>query len=105
MSDNIIYVDGAKTKVAKYKAEDGAMKDYPRMGQGPATKATADDLARDALGFTNPNLHRRIEPKSVNQSQYEFQPRQYQLMIQGVNSYKTTTMSVHDENSTTSEIP
>ena len=32
------------------------------MGQGPAKLASDEDLERDEVGFTNPNLHRRIDP-------------------------------------------
>lgn len=33
------------------------------IGQGPARLCSDEDIARDELGFTNPNLHRRIDPK------------------------------------------
>lgn len=35
----------------------------------------------------------------------EYEPREYSLEIHGTNSYRTTTITVHDEDSTTSEIP
>lgn len=35
----------------------------------------------------------------------ELAPREYALEIKGTNSYRTTTITVHDEESTTSEIP
>ena len=35
----------------------------------------------------------------------ELAPREYTLEIKGTNSYRTTTITVHDEESTTSEIP
>lgn len=60
-------------------------------------------------GFTNPNLHRRVdahEPEHEdNQLNQELAPREYTLEIKGTNSYRTTTITVHDEESTTTEIP
>lgn len=119
MSDSIIYVAGGPyvtkinsnntvetVKISQYQSESGSMRSYPMIGQGPATRATAEDEARDALGFTHPNLHRRVFPQSESTvGEYEYVGRTYQLMIQGNNSYRTTTMYVHDENSTESEIP
>ena len=70
------------------------------------------------MGFTNPNLHRRIDPKeretadpSVEYNltedvpQFEFAPRKYKLLVSGVNSYRYTEVTNHDEDSTYWEIP
>lgn len=80
---------------------------YPKIGQGPATKVSEDATiidktaqAKDDVGFTHPNLHRRIYTPpdgSIN--------HKYELGIQGVCSYRTTETILHDEESTTSEIP
>ena len=35
--------------------------DNVKMAQGQAKLATEEDLQRDAVGITNPNLHRRID--------------------------------------------
>lgn len=61
------------------------------------------DAARDARGYTNPNLDRRIAkvdpiPEGALDTEYE-------LFIQGSHSYRLTTQITHDEESTTSEIP
>lgn len=80
---------------------------YPRMGQGPAklisngnTVIDATAKAKDDVGFTHPNLHRRIytPPDGSMNHNYEFS-------IQGVNSYRMTEIAAHDEESTTSEVP
>lgn len=92
-----------------YSDTDGTSRTYPIMGQGPSKQASTDDLARDELGFTNPNLHRRVDPKDPpiadNPLNQEVAPRGYQLQIQNVHSYRTTTINVHDEESIDSEIP
>lgn len=79
------------------------------IGQGPAKLASQEDLDRDALGFTHPNLHRRVDPKApeiadceLNQEQLK---RSYGLTIQNVTSYQTTHINTHDEDSTSVEIP
>lgn len=108
MADDIV-VRRSDLKDATYTDPEGNILPYPTIGQGPATLADEDDLARDALGFTNPNLHRRIDPHDppvaedpLNQ---EALPRSYNLQIQNVHSYRTTHINTHDEESVTSEIP
>lgn len=94
-----------------YVDSDNETHKYPVIGQGPATRADADDLARDELGFTHPNLHRRImnpgqtPPIAENPLDQEVAPRNYKLQIQNVHSYRTTQINVHDEDSIDSEIP
>lgn len=68
------------------------------MGQGPAKIADSNDLIRDAEGYTNPNLHRRINTSNEDDISVH-------VGIYGVNSYRTVEYEVHDEESTTSEIP
>ena len=92
----------------------------PIMGQGPAVQVSIDDdgvievirdddYARDEVGFTNPNFHRRVDPKepeiSENILNQEVDPREYKLNLMGTNSYRTTIINVHDEESVVSEIP
>lgn len=83
------------------------MKDitFPKVGQGPAVVASDDDLQRDDSGFTHPNLHRRIDPQSPDDDSLEYHPREYSLGISSVNSYRTTTIHYHDEETTEDEIP
>lgn len=76
--------------------------DMPVMGQGNMKQLTPEDQIRDDNGFTNPNLHRRIHP---HQYEGELDAREYNLAIQGVNSYRTTKYPIHDEDSITSDIP
>ena len=48
----------------------------------------------------------KLEQGEVATSLYdEVASRQYDLEVRGVNSYRTTTITVHDEESTTTEIP
>ena len=93
----------------EYEDSTGQSHQYPVMGQGPATPASEEDLARDELGFTNPNLHRRIDPQEPpvadDPRNQEVAPRSYQLDVQNVHSYRTTTINVHDEDSTDDETP
>lgn len=75
----------------------------PIMGQGNAKPATSEDKTRDDVGFTNPNLHERIEMNS--QPEGEFKPRKYHVSIQGVNQYRTTESFLHDDEVNEDEIP
>lgn len=102
---------------------------YPKFAQGQAKPATAENIQKDIIGITDPNLHRRIytESKPVEEmlsTEDDFvlaidddfmlssivdepveTPYTYTLSVQGVNSYRTTQTKVHDESSTESEIP
>lgn len=77
--------------------------EYTKVGQGPAKLATEADLINDETGYTNPNLHRRIDPQE--RPLPELLKREYELGIYNVNSYRTTTTNYHDEDSSVSEIP
>lgn len=73
------------------------------MGQGPAKLASNEDLQRDEVGFTHPNLHRRIDPHA---EEGEYFPRQYDLSINGTDSYRLTENFLRDENDNTDdEVP
>lgn len=58
---------------------------------------------RDEIGYTNPNLHRRIDPQEPTAPMVK--PNTYKLTIQNNNSYRLTQRHTHDEDSTTSEVP
>lgn len=80
---------------------------FPKVGQGPATKVSEDNKiidaeakAKDDVGFTHPNLHRRVNTPPEGSLHHK-----YELGIQSVDSYRTTEIITHDEESTTSEIP
>lgn len=79
-----------------YTTTDGQTHTLVFMGQGVAKIADADDIAKDEHGFTNPNLHRRIN----NQDD-----KSYTIGIYGLNSYRTTKTVTHNEDSTTTEVP
>lgn len=76
------------------------MEQYGKMASGPMKPADAKDLIKDEIGFTNPNLHRRIETETEEgQKRYTIGVYDHQ------HSYKTVDYSTHDEESTTCEIP
>ncbi len=81
------------------------MNEYYKMAQGPATEATAEDIAKDEEGITKPNLHRRIDPKQPQAGSEEYKPRDYKLNVSNLNSYKQTTINTHDEDGINNEIP
>lgn len=76
----------------------------PKMGQGPAVPADEEALAKDHVGFTAPNLHRRVIAPTVIEPG-EVTPREYQLLVNGTNSYRITTQHAHTEYGDENEIP
>lgn len=116
---------------------------FPKTAKGAARLATEEEIAREDVeyylasdlglilctdtgdmispntgdfGFTNPNLHRRIDDALPPAgSDYPFvyydsdgnpYPQSIVLGVwDGVNSYRTTQVFTHDEESTTCEIP
>lgn len=78
---------------------------FPKTGQGPAKLATIEDLERDKVGFTHPNLHQRVDPVTPPEDCGEYQPRDYQLGIYNVNLYRTTESHYHSEEANDIEIP
>lgn len=74
--------------------------------QDPTTEESSSDtkdMEFPELTIEVPTYERRKNTK-VNNYQ-EIAPRDYEIQIQHVHSYRTTTMNTHDENSITSEIP
>lgn len=71
----------------------------------PDDPEDAKALAKDAAGFTHPNLHRRTDPQDPPEGSSEIAPRDYNFTISGTQSYRTTRISTHDESSETSEVP
>ena len=92
-----------------YVDSEGKTKVYPKTGQGLAYPASDKDLKRDELGFTHPNLHRRIDPKPILEAKdkrnKEYKEKEYKLNIMNVHSYRTTIPTVHDEETEIDEIP
>lgn len=79
-------------------------KEFIKLTQGPAVLADEEALKKDEAGLTHPNLHRRIkEDKTIGEN--EISPREYEIAVRGVDSYRSTKTFVHDEESTTTEIP
>ncbi len=75
--------------------------DYPKMAQGASYLASTEDLIRHEVGFTNPNLHRSVDPQfpmvaddvvigDDGLPKYEFAHRGYRFTVGGVDSYRTT---------------
>ena len=75
-----------------------------KMASGVAKELSEDDKIRDDVGFTNPNLHRRIAETSPVNS-FELSPREHLLSVYGDESYHTVNIITHDEDSNDSEIP
>lgn len=82
------------------------MPEFPTMGQGPGTYVDSDseEQVLDDIGFTNPNLHRRIDPQP-DPFPGAVAPNSYSISIHGKDSYRTVTLHTHDEDSDESEIP
>lgn len=84
---------------------------YVKYGQGPAqpvvdssgTVVDPFEKQLDDLGFTNPNLHRRLDIRDPELPQVA--PNTYEFGIYGLNSYRTKKINYHDEDSEISEIP
>lgn len=87
--------------LSSYDASAGAL----NLGQAPAVAASAEDLEKDKLGYTNMNLHRRIDPRTPSKSSPEVAPRDYVLNIHGVHSYRTTTVNSQDDSATEDLVP
>lgn len=80
--------------------------DFPKTAYGTAQPANMFDLENDEHGYTNPNLHRRIDPKDPEEGSEETRPRDYIIGIyDGLHSIRRTETFYHDEESTTCEIP
>jgi len=77
----------------------------PKMAQGEAKSANNTDINHDLGGITYPNLHRRIDNECTPKEESEVVPDQYTITVSGVNSYRTTKHTIHDEDATDTEIP
>lgn len=87
------------------KMEVNMSEKFANLAQGEATPANPSDISKDEVGITNPNLHRRIEADvSILPDSQEVAPREYKLGVYGRDSYRTTSLFTHDEESD-SEIP
>ena len=112
ITEPLVKVDYKKDLSAEQRAQflsaESTLKS-PFYGQGPANPITDKDgtvLDKEAYdkdtvtGFTNPNLHRRIDPQEPDEdrrAQGEQAPREYAVGIYGLNSYRTERKLVHIE--------
>lgn len=97
---NNVYEVLSMPEVFHYIDDEGNEKVFLPMGQGPATLLTeqeALELARDRIGFTHPNLHRRIDNSIKYVAGGQEYDAKYSLNVGGVNSYRTTQFDVHEE--------
>lgn len=78
---------------------------FPNVPQGRSKLATEEDIVKDVNGITNPNLHRRVDAAEPEKDSDEYKPRDYSFTVHNLNSYRTTTINHHDEESETCEIP
>lgn len=63
-----------------------------------ARPANEEELIKDQEGYTNPNLHRRIDPQEIDTTKTgEVDEREYILEIHAGNSYRTTIQHFRDD--------
>lgn len=74
--------------------QNGSDVEFEEIGQDTSRKVNALEQKRDDIGFTHPNLHRRIDAKMPENPQ-EVVPREYRLQINQYNSYRTTHVITH----------
>ena len=87
---------------------DNMTHEFPRTAQGEAKKASPSDMKIESTGYTNPNLHRRIESDpELSESDIAdgIIAKSYSVHVSNLNSYRTIELSVHDEESEIDEIP
>lgn len=74
-------------------------------GQQPAkiVESGTVEAQRDQNRFTNPDLHRRVDPQPVQHP--EVLPRSYEFSIRNKHSYRVVHIYTHDEDSIESEVP
>lgn len=78
---------------------------YPKVGQGPWKEASTEDIEKDEIGFTNPNLHRRVDSETPAEGSGKYRPDDYEVGIYSVNSYRLTESYYHSEDAEDNEIP
>lgn len=73
--------------------------------QGKGVLASEEDKIRDVNGFTNPNLHRRVELHAPDPLSKELKPRTYKFNRHSVYESQLMEQHYHDEENNESEIP
>lgn len=97
-----VTIDGVVVSAADYELDERGM--TVTFVVAPANESSIV-ITYSSSGYTKPNLHRRIDDESTPLSPEEVKPDTYELTVHGVSSYRTTTHTIHDEDSETSEIP
>lgn len=62
------------------------------------------DIFREYIGYTNPDLHRRIDQNGYFEEP-SIEPEKYEIGIRGIYSYRGTDKTYHDEKSRYDETP
>lgn len=75
-----------------------------RSGCSPMRPATAYDWFKESTGYTNVDLHRRVDQEGAFQSP-EVAPRRYDLGIYSLNSFRTIETSYRVDGSNDTELP
>lgn len=82
------------------------MENFPKTAHGVAKPATMEEIDLYNFGYTNPDLLRVVDPQQPEEGSPEVAPRDYILGVyDSINSYRTEIRHLHDEESTTCEIP
>lgn len=68
--------------------------EFEEIGQSTSNRINEIEQIRDDNGFTNPNLHRRIDAQ-MSENTDEVVPRKYRFGIHNWNSYRTTHVVTH----------
>lgn len=75
------------------------------LGHSPAKVATFEDIMKDNIGYTNMNLHRRIDQRDLAERKDGEVIEEYTVSINGVNSYRTTFVNTQDDSATEDLVP
>ena len=75
---------------------------FPVMGYGEAKPVTDEDIARDEVGFTNPNFHQRVD---ITQLPDESKPKDYTLRLQSTNYFRIVESFPLSDQDESLEIP
>ena len=80
--------------------------ELPKTAQGTMQPASESDIINDEHGFTNPNLHRRLDIHQPPEGSEEVAPRDYTVGVyDAIHSTRMTEIHYHSEDSETSEVP
>ena len=92
--ENLFLGTVEKDTPLEYPISKTSTKEFVEIGQNTSRPVNSNEQHLDDLGYTNPNLHRRIDvtlPKDVK----ELVPRKYRLEIDHYNSYRNVEVTTH----------